>query len=153
MRLISTNRLKFLGLKSAINTSYPKLMKNAWRSLNRYSKYRAVKTIVDGIKFDSKAEAALYVQIKASSAKEIFLQPKIYLTKAKILYKPDFFVDGDYLEMKGVETPSWKIKKRLWQHYGPGRLKVYKMRGGKPDLVEVINPGAYAGRSYKTEEN
>lgn len=104
-----------------------------------YSKYRNQKTEVDGIVFASKAEAALYVLLKKKSDK-IFCQPKVYLTKAKILYKPDFFVNDEYYEMKGVETASWKIKKRLWVHYGPGRLLIYKMRKGEPELVELINP-------------
>ena len=115
---------------------------------NRYSKYRAVRTEVDGIKFASKAEAALYLYLKNLYPRnQIDCQPKIYLTEAKILYKPDFLIAGRYYEMKGVETPSWRIKRRLWQVYGPATLHVYKMRGAKVELTEMISPEP-CGESY-----
>ena len=116
-------------------------MRSALRLFNRYSKYHAKKTSVDGIAFASKAEATLYQYLKLEGIK-LTLQPKVYLTKAKILYKPDFQEMGAhvYYEMKGMETTSWRLKRRLWIAYGPGYLLIYKMKGNKPYLFESINP-------------
>lgn len=97
--------------------------------------------VIDGIKFPSKAESLLYLLLKERGI--IFqCQPKVYLTRAKILFKPDFseITRAVYYEMKGVETPSWRIKRRLWMYYGPGKLEVYKMKNGKPYLFETITP-------------
>ena len=96
-------------------------------------KYGAKKTIIDGITFDSKMEARYYLGLKlrakAGEIEIISLQPKVYLTEAKILYKPDFFiwekgVGNIYIDVKGPTTPVFKIKMRLWKKYGPGILRV-----------------------------
>lgn len=102
------------------------------------SKYRAIKTGIDGIKFDSKAEAEYYIELlslqESGAIRDIELQPKIVLTASKILYKPDFKVtypDGriEHIDVKGVETPVFKIKKRLWKNYGAGTLVIVKKKG------------------------
>jgi predicted nuclease of restriction endonuclease-like RecB superfamily len=69
----------------------------------------------------------------------------VYLTDAHILYIPDFklrAIDGTefYGESKGFETPEWRIKKRLWEHYGPAPLEIWKGSHSNPKLVEVITP-------------
>lgn len=95
-------------------------------------KYGAKKTTVDGITFDSKSEANYYIQAcvlqKAGHLKILELQPKVYLTKAKILMKPDFLIEIDgmkiYVDVKGKPTPGFQLKARLWKHYGPGTLWV-----------------------------
>lgn len=115
-------------------------MKRAFKLFNRYSKYRAVRTEVDGITFASKAEASLYQYLKLTGQESIEIGPKVYLTDAKILFKPDFRCGAVYYEMKGMETPSYKLKKRLWQHYGPTALYIYKMKNGKPFHDETIIP-------------
>lgn len=90
------------------------------------NKYNAVKTVVDGIKFDSKMEAKYYEKLKADGVKILDTQPKVYLTKARILYKVDFLIEEDgvpvWVEVKGQALPVFKLKKRLWKHYGPGKL-------------------------------
>lgn len=115
-------------------------MRNALKLFSRYSKYRAVPTEIDGIRFASKAEAALYQYLKLAGEVPIKTQPKVYLTKAKILFKPDFFSGGVYFEMKGMETASYKIKARLWRHYGPAPLHVYELKSNKVCHKETINP-------------
>lgn len=99
------------------------------------SKYYAQKTQLDGYWFASKAEAALYqelkLQMQAGAWDEVHCQVCVYLTDARIMYKPDFMTrdkDGKelYHEMKGgFETPTWRIKRKLWPYYGPGELVVY----------------------------
>ena len=112
----------------------------------------AQKTEVDGIVFKSKAESLLYKLLKEGHA-QIYCEPKVYLTLAKILYKPDFFCDGIYHEMKGREWVTWRLKRRLWLHYGPGELRVYKMKGQTPVITEILIPErAVGGESYKPWE-
>lgn len=109
-----------------------------------WHKYGAKKTEIDGIKFDSKAEAEFYLYLKKSETiKIVEMQPKIYLTKARILYKPDFLVkdhEGDYyIDVKGMETPVFKIKKRLWKAYIDMPLHIIKKSGKKFKTVEVVH--------------
>lgn len=96
------------------------------------SKYRAKKTVVDNITFDSIAESKYYEQLKwllqAKQIKSFKLQPKFLLqdsfkkngvTVRKIEYKADFEVhnlDGsiEIVDVKGVETKDFIIKKKLF---------------------------------------
>lgn len=98
------------------------------------SKYNNKKTIVDNIKFDSKAEAMRYKQLKilqqGNFITDLKLQPKFELqakyTNNKgehvraITYKADFtyFQDGKCVveDVKGVETKEFKIKKKLFEN-------------------------------------
>lgn len=101
----------------------------------KQNKYRATKTEVDGIVFDSKKEAARYQQLKlmerAGEIHGLVLQPTYVLNVngSKICsYKADFFyklVERDktglttgYLrhiveDVKGMKTPVYNLKKKL----------------------------------------
>lgn len=102
----------------------------------RKNKFNSKITFKDGYHFDSMAECSLYDYIKAQEQagewRLIQTQASVYLTDARILYKPDFLIEDlsineeVYLEMKGFETPVWRIKRRLWPYYGIGTLRVYK---------------------------
>lgn len=101
-------------------------------------KYNAKKTVVDGIKFDSKKEAERYKELKAlervGKIERLELQPRFtlmdgfrYEGKAvrKIEYVADFlYRDLSTLELvvedvKGVKTDVYKLKKKLFlKHYG-----------------------------------
>jgi len=97
----------------------------------------------------SKLESAVcWIYQMREKAKEIvFVQaePHIYLTAARILYVPDFeLLDVKtnqplYGEAKGFETPEWRLKRRLWQHYGPGPLEVWAGTHARPFLKETIS--------------
>lgn len=110
------------------------------------SKYKNIKCSFNGIKFDSIGEANCYQYWKfREAAKEVqvlALQEKIYLSDARILYKPDFTIyhlannETYWIDYKGVETQSFKIKKRLWRSHGPGKLIL--MRGSSMFRMEVI---------------
>lgn len=97
------------------------------------NKYNAQKTVVDGITFDSKAEAEYYCALKllkkAGEVKSIELQPEFELLpgeegKRPVKYIADFRVtysDGkvEIIDVKGVRTDVYKLKKRLVEHkYG-----------------------------------
>jgi len=109
------------------------------------SKYNNQKTIVDGIKFDSKKEAEYYCQLKllkqAGKIKDYRLQPRYELQPAfekngkkyrAITYIADFAIinnDGttEVVDIKGVETQVFKIKKKLFEYMYPDlNLKVVK---------------------------
>ena len=89
------------------------------------SKYGAVKTEVDGIRFDSKLEAARYVSLRMlAQADEITgleLQPSYDLIVNAVLvcrYVADFRYTtraGKLIveDAKGVKTPAYRLKKKL----------------------------------------
>lgn len=112
--------------------------------------FRKKKKVIShhGYSFASKMERDLFDYLKLlEKAKEISnikLQVSVYLTEARILYKPDFSYEKEnetiYAEMKGFETAVWRIKRRLWKHYGPGILEVYKTNRSGVYLHETIIP-------------
>jgi len=92
------------------------------------SKYKAVKTIVDGIKFDSKKEALRYGDLKtlvrAGEIKDLELQPRFNfaLNGVKIcFYKADFKYteNGETIinDVKGFKTPMYNLKKKLMKAF------------------------------------
>ena len=92
----------------------------------RGNKYGAKRVLVDGIAFDSKAEAAYYAALKirerAGEVTDVELQRPYELTVGGHLiatYRADF-VFWDHLmkrrrviDVKGVVTPVFRMKKRL----------------------------------------
>ena len=102
------------------------------------SKYNARKTIIDGITFDSKAEANYYTQLKllqrAGEIVELELQPKFEIIPSFVdpagkkvratHYIADFRVkykDGreEVIDVKGHKTDVYRLKKKLFeQRYG-----------------------------------
>lgn len=119
-------------------------------SKKRNSKFNATKVKSYGYSFDSKLESALYDQLllmqKNKEISDIRVKPNIHLTNANILMIPDFCavdtLTGEtvYYESKGMQTPTWRIKRRLYKHYGPGVLKVYGGHYSNLILIEQITP-------------
>lgn len=93
------------------------------RRLQGTSKYHNVRTEVDSIVFDSKAEARRYEQLKLMcQSGEIvgFGRQPSFVLPGNIRYRPDFIVcDSDgriwVEDVKGIETASFKLKKKLWE--------------------------------------
>lgn len=96
------------------------------------SKYRAKKTEVDGIKFDSKKEAKRYIVLKALEGKgeieKLMLQPRFLLQEGfrkngkayrKIEYVADFMYEQDgkliIEDVKGIKTDVYKLKQKLFE--------------------------------------
>lgn len=108
-------------------------------------KYRNKKTELDGRSFASQLEASVYTMIKGLGYEVLQCQDHVYLTNARILYVADFKCKSKagiicWVEAKGFETSDWRIKRRLWQHYGPGVLHIYKGSAKRPFLSEEIVP-------------
>lgn len=96
------------------------------------SKYGARKTIVDGIKFDSKGEANRYKELKflvdRKEVKDLELQPKfdfIVNNKKICSYRADFKYYDKALrktvveDFKGFRTAIYKIKRKLFEALYP----------------------------------
>jgi len=92
------------------------------------SKYRAIRTVVDGITFASKKEAEKYQELKllerAGKIRQLQLQPRFPLyVRGQLIctYVGDFsFYEGDsttqiVVDVKGFKTPVYKLKKKLFQ--------------------------------------
>lgn len=91
------------------------------------NKYRAKKTEIDGIVFDSKREAARYQDLKllerVGAIRDLKLQPKYPLkVEGKLIatYVADFtYFDAQMLrpvveDAKGFKTPVYRLKKKLF---------------------------------------
>lgn len=106
-----------------------------------YRKYHNKKTVINGIKFDSKLEAERYAQLKmmerAGVIRDLELQPEFELipsfrkngkTWRKTVYKADFryiSCDGDRIiieDVKGsisVITDVFRLKQKLFEYKYP----------------------------------
>ena len=96
------------------------------------SKYRAKKTEIDGIKFDSRKEAKRYTELKLlernGDIEDLTLQPKFLLQEGfrkngkayrKIEYVADFMYqqEGKLIveDVKGIKTDVYKLKQKLFE--------------------------------------
>lgn len=91
----------------------------------KLSKYRSIKTVVDGISFDSKKEAATYNDLKwlkqtgLVTSFQLQVPYEITVNDHKICtYKLDFKVVfrnnvTEHWDVKGVKTPVYILKKKL----------------------------------------
>lgn len=106
-----------------------------------YRKYHNKKTVLDGIKFDSKLEAERYAQLKilerAGVIRKLELQPSFELlpsfkkngnTWRKTVYKADFryiLCDGDITTIEDVKgstaviTDVFRLKQKLFEYKYP----------------------------------
>ena len=80
-----------------------------------YNKYKNVKTIVDGVRFDSKAEARRYAELMLLQIGGKYIAH----------YKADFrYLDDQGCQIiedvKGVKTPIYRLKKKLVEALHPG---------------------------------
>lgn len=90
-------------------------------------KYNSNIIEIDWIKFKSKIESRFYLFFQENKIKILSLQPNYILQNKftfenekyrEISYKSDFLIEFKnkkyLLEIKGFETPEWKIKKKLF---------------------------------------
>jgi hypothetical protein len=112
----------------------------------RPTKYRAVATTYNGVRYASRAEARRAAEldslVKVGLIRYWVGQPTLRLGCPENVYRPDFHVvdiDGRtwFEDIKGMETSKFKRDKKLWAAYGPADLRVIR---GK--MVEVVPGGA-----------
>ena len=104
-----------------------------------------------GYSFASTLERQLFDLLKlkelAGTVSDIKVQQTVNLTAAKIRYIADFSVIDNELketvlwEAKGFQTPEWRLKKRLYEHYGIHRLRIFY---GPTKPIEEIIPSSDA---------
>ena len=91
------------------------------------NKYGAKPTTVDGIRFDSKREAAYYVRLKlrvqCGEVRYFLRQVPLHLPGGTRLVVDFLEVHADgalhYIDVKGRETAAFKIKRREVEHHYP----------------------------------
>lgn len=106
-----------------------------WARRSR-QKFGNVPTVVDGIRFASKAEAARYselVMLEKSGAVRWFIRQPSFDIGAGIRYVADFLIvwdDGRVTveDVKGIETEAFKLKRKLFEERFQS-LEVVSMRG------------------------
>ena len=94
------------------------------------SKYNNVRTTVDGKKFDSIAESLYYTDLKHRTLDgevAYFLRQVPFDLPGNVKYRIDFQVfltDGtvEYIDVKGVETAMFKLKKKQVEDLYPVKI-------------------------------
>lgn len=114
---------------------------------------------VEGIRFDSKMEGEYYQELllmkRYGEIKDFTCQPKFVLQEnPKITYIADFLVtdlDGSQrvIDIKGVETPTFKVKLNLFQAVYPTfRIEILtKKRGQFVPLKQIKRENAARKRA------
>ena len=104
-----------------------------WHKKGR-SKYGAIKTVINGITFSSRREAARYcallLELKAGKITDLTLQP-VFKYPCGVKYIADFqyMENGKIIteDVKGMITPVFALKKRMWKfHYPDMELRISK---------------------------
>jgi hypothetical protein len=125
------------------------------RNMTAAAEYGAKRVEHAGRSFASKLEAAVFdllcLREKAGEIRDIKCQVRVKLSAADIVYIADFGFENvasgrpAFSEAKGFETDIWRIKRRLWIHYGPGILEIWRGSYRKPYLDETIVPQPQLG--------
>jgi len=97
-------------------------------------KFNARRTEVDDIKFSSKAEAAYYSKLKTHKEKGdliFFLRQVPFHLPGSVRYIVDFvefWQSGEviFTDVKGMETPEFKTKKKIVESLYPITLNLVK---------------------------
>lgn len=97
-----------------------------------WHKFKAKPTEIDGEKFSSKKEARYYAEllIRQKVGEVVFFLRQVpFHLPGGVKYVVDFvefLADGtcDFVEVKGFETPEWKIKKKMVEDIYPVKIKV-----------------------------
>lgn len=102
------------------------------------SKYRAIKTVIDGVTFDSRKEGRRYRELRllerSGVIKDLCLQPRFLLQEAyskngKAVRKIEYIADFSYYDLekdkfvvedvKGVKTDVYRLKKKIFEYKYP----------------------------------
>lgn len=120
-------------------------MKRPW-----YQNFKRKRTERPGRTFDSNSEAYCFdflsELVKAGEIKDLECQQTIHLV-AGIRLRVDFkFFDLKlnetvYGEYKGFPTDEWRLKKKLWGVFGPGRLRIFTGTYPRYHIEELIPTG------------
>lgn len=95
-------------------------------------KYKAIRTELDGIKFDSKKEAAYYLDLKRQKDAGFvlfFLRQTAFDLPGNVKYRCDFqvfYVDGRirFIDVKGMQTKDFIMKKKMVEALYPVEIEI-----------------------------
>lgn len=79
------------------------------------------------------------------------VEEHIKLSDAEIVYIADWKCwdvqasEPFWVEAKGFESQRWPIILKLWRHYGPGRLEIWRGDHSNPFLHETVIPRRRGG--------
>lgn len=123
-------------IKNSTPKTETKIKDDKLISEKQKSKYKAIKTVQDGIEFDSKKEAERYSELKllekAGRIEDIQLQVKFELQPAfeflgKKIKAINYIADFVYFDkrtkqkvvedVKGMKTPVYKLKKKMFEYH------------------------------------
>lgn len=117
------------------------------------NKFHARRTVVDGIRFDSRAEAVRYQELRLleryGDVRELRMQvpfPLVVNGVKVATYRADFaYVDRDGQEViedvKGVRTPVYALKKRLMAAcHGVEIVEIGQTKSKRPDRKRRLRP-------------
>lgn len=113
----------------------------------RRNKYRVApksrRTDSAGKTYASRAEM-LYAGELRTLGVEFTEQPRITLGDTGVVYVPDFYLTetNEYVDVKGVQTAVFRLKKKLWKLYGPAPLRIVVRRGHRFVTKEVVPTGS-----------
>lgn len=128
----------------------------------RRNKYNQVRTTLNGVKYDSLGEAEyaskLNLRVQSGEIVAWTRPPAIVLLDAptvrgRITYKPDFqiwpnlsdrFYYVDYKGSKITETPTWRLKVKMWAQKIPHELRVAYPSGEE----KTVCPARSTSQSY-----
>ena len=111
-------------------------LKGLRRGRKIWHKYHASPTAVDGLRFDSKAEAGRYADLKLlQQAGEVvfFLRQVPFDLPGGVKYKADFMIfwaDGSVTveDVKGYDTPQSRLKRRQVEALYPVKIELVRGR-------------------------
>lgn len=109
--------------------------------LKKKNKFHAVKETIDGITFDSKAEAEFYQLLKSDRVTQHIDCHVPVTLQGGVRFKVDFIrwhypegegLKGEAIEVKGKETSDFRIKRNLFDSCHPlAPLQVFRKERGK----------------------
>lgn len=104
----------------------------------RPNKYKAIKTVVDGVTFDSRKEGRRYRELRlleqAGVIEDLCLQPhfllqEAYVKNGKSVRKIEYIADFSYYDLekkkfvvedvKGLKTDVYRLKKKIFEYKYP----------------------------------
>lgn len=120
-------------------------------------KFRAKAVTIGGMSFPSQLEGSVYQMLllreRAGEIRNIQQQAAVRLKEkckecgeGPVVYKVDFSAEdcktGEtfYIEAKGVVTPPFAKRRRLWKANPPAKLEIWTGSWRNPKLTEVIEP-------------
>lgn len=130
----------------------PRMSLAEWKRMKekpQRNKYRAQSTLVDGLHFPSKLEAAVWCELQHIRRRDgvilnILRYPSVKLPGG-VTWKIDFHVSlsesgWEYHEAKGVETADYKVKLKLYREFGDRPLHIWKGSARKVFVAETVIP-------------